>query len=614
MPAPSFGSRTSIAWRARIDVRFALGLAAIVLLAAGLRAPHLAGHLPALIHPDEPTVVERGLAALDGRLTPPQFDWPPASAYVYAAVVAGVRLAVPDVTVDPGTRYLLGRIVFLLVALVAVALTGVLGARLADPADPRPPAGARALPLTPGQARWTGFGAAGILAVSFTSVRLSRIAHPEHLQLVFMLACALCALAFDRSRRLAPLAAAGALAGLAGATKYLGVMVGLVPLLSVLCWRSPPRAKSVCGNAVLSPGRWAAFLRIRRKAAGQTGTGGSSGPAFLCIRGNVATGQLAVLAGTALAGFLAGTLGTVRNGGAFLRGFGWQVGHQAGGHLGYEAAGPGWLFHLGTSMPGSWGWPVTVLAVAGCVAVLVRGSRAQRLVAVLALVLFALIGASQVRFPHYVLIVYPEFAALACVAVGRIRPRAARAAVCALVAASLGVVALDDVRLTRSAGAPSTRLAADDAVASIAGPVWSESYSLTSPRERQVSAFGTAPEVLGCRCVAVVSSYQEERYRRRPDRYGPQIAVYDALRARGRVLAVLRPSRPLSYRWDLLPQWGAGRLRLTGPVGPVGPTITLVDLGACVGIPRDGVTESPTPAHQGASPLHTPGVPECPRD
>ncbi len=539
-----------------------------MLLAAGLRAPHLAGHLPALIHPDEPTVVERGLAALDGRLTPPQFDWPPASAYVYAAVVAGVRLAVPDVTVDPGTRYLLGRIVFLLVALVAVALTGVLGARLAD---------------TPEHRTATGLGAAGILAVSFTSVRLSRIAHPEHLQLVFMLACALCALAFDRSRRLAPLAAAGALAGLAGATKYLGVMVGLVPLLSVLCWRPPPRAKSVCVNAALLPGRWAA-------------------------------GQLTVLAGTALAGFLAGTLGTVRNGEAFLRGFGWQVGHQAGGHLGYEAAGPGWLFHLGTSMPGSWGWPVTVLAVAGCVAVLVRGSRAQRLVAVLALVLFALIGASQVRFPHYVLIVYPELAALACVAVGRIRPRAARVAVCALVAASLGVVALDDVRLTRAAGAPSTRLAADAAVASIAGPVWSESYSLTSPRERQVSAFGAAPEVLDCRCVAVVSSYQEERYRRRPDRYGPQIAVYDALRARGRVLAVLRPSRPLSYRWDLLPQWGAGRLRLTGPVGPVGPTITLVDLGACVGTPRGGVAQPPTPAHQGDSPLHTPGVPECPRD
>lgn len=503
----------------RVDVRFALGLAAVVLVAAGLRAPYLAGHLPALIHPDEPTVVERGLAALDGRLAPPQFDWPPASAYVYAAAAAVARLAAPDVTVDPGTRYLLGRILFLLIALVAVALTGVLGARLAN---------------RPQQARWTGLGAAGILAVSFTSVRLSRIAHPEHLQIVLMLGSALCALAFDRSRRLAPLAAAGALAGLAGATKYLGVLVGLVPLLSVLVWRSAPRGT---------------------KAA-----------------------QLAVLAGTALAGFLAGTLGTVLRGDAFLRGFAWQVGHQAGGHLGYEAAGPGWLFHLGTSMPGNWGWPVTVLAIAGLCAVLVRGSRAQRLVAVLVLVLFALIGASQIRFPHYVLIIYPYLAALACVAVGRIRPAAARVTVCALVAASLGVVALNGVRLVRADGAPSTRLGADAAAARIAGPVWSESYSLTSPRERQVSAFGTTPEVLRCQCVAVVSSYQEERYRARPDRYGPQIAVYDALRARGRVLAEIRPSQPLSYRWDLLPQWGVARLRLTGPVGPVGPTITLLDL------------------------------------
>jgi Dolichyl-phosphate-mannose-protein mannosyltransferase len=499
-------------------VWFVAGLAAIVLLAAGLRLPHLAGHLPALVHPDEPTVVERGLAALDGRLTPPQFDWPPASAYVYAAAAVGAGLVAPDVTVDPGTRYLLGRIVFLLVALVVVTLTGVLGVQLAD----RPATG-----------RWVGLGAAGILAVSFTSVRLSRIAHPEHLQIVFMLSSMLAALVFDRSRRLTPLAAAGALAGLAGATKYLGVMAVLVPFGAVLCWRAS----------------------IRTKVA-----------------------QLAVLAGTAGTGFLVGTLGTVRNGTAFLRGFGWQVSHQASGHLGYEAAGPGWLFHLGTSMPGNWGWPVTVLAVAGWIAVLVRGSRAQRLVGVCVLVLFGLIGASQIRFPHYVLMLYPPLAALACVAVGRIRPRAARAATCVLVGASLGVIALDDVRLTRADGAPSTRLAADAVVAGVAGPVWSESYSLTTPRERQVSAFGTAPEVLSCRCVAVVSSYQEERYRNRTDRYGPQVAVYDALRARGRIVAVIRPWRPLSYRWDLLPQWGAASLPLTGPVGPVGPTITLLDL------------------------------------
>lgn len=505
--------------RRRVDIRFAAGLAAITLLAVGLRVPYLAGHLPAVIHPDEPTVVERGLAALDGgRLSPPQFDWPPASAYVYAASAAVARLAAPEVTADPGTRYLLGRIVFLLIALTAVALTGVLGARLAD---------------RPEHARWTGLGAAAILAVSFTSVRLSRIAHPEHLQIVLMLGSTLCALAFDRSRRLAPLAAAGALAGLAGATKYLGVLVGLVPLLATLCWRSPARVKAA---------------------------------------------QVTVLAVAAVAGFLGGTLGTVLRGDAFLRGFAWQVSHQAGGHLGYEATEPGWLFHLGTSMPGNWGWPVTMLAVAGTCVVLVRGSRAQRLVAVLTLTLFALIGASQIRFPHYVLVIYPQLAALACVAAGRIRPRVLRAAACALVAASLGMVALHDVRLVRADAAPSTRLAADAAVTRITGEVWSESYSLTAPRGRQVSAFGTTPEVLSCRCVAVVSSYQEERYRRLPDRYGPQIAVYDALRARGRVLAEIRPSQPLSYRWGLLPQWGAGRLGLTGRVGLVGPTITLLDL------------------------------------
>jgi len=117
--------------------RLVLGIAAAVLLAAALRVPNLDAQLPDLVHPDEPTVVERGLAALDGRLVPPQFDWPPASSYLYAAAVAGARLVDPDAATDQGGRYLLGRWLFLAVALLAVALTGALGARLADAPDRR---------------------------------------------------------------------------------------------------------------------------------------------------------------------------------------------------------------------------------------------------------------------------------------------------------------------------------------------------------------------------------------------------------------------------------------------------------------------------------------------
>jgi MFS family permease len=503
--------------------RLVLGIAVAVLLAAVLRVPNLDAQLPDLVHPDEPTVVERGLAALDGRLVPPQFDWPPASSYLYAAAVAGARLVDPDAATDQGGRYLLGRWLFLAVALLAVALTGALGARLADAPDRR---------------LATAVAAAAALAVSYTSVRLSRVAHPEHLQIVLMLGAVLCALAFDRSRRLGLLAAAGALAGLAGATKYLGVSVGLVPLLAVLCWRPTP-----------------ARLRLT---------------------------QLATLAAAAVAGFLTGSLGTVLRGGEFLRGFWWQVGHQAGGHLGYEATGTGWVFHLTTSMPGNWGWPLTALAVGGTVAAAVRGSRDQRLVAAFVAVVFGLIGSSQIRFPHYVLILYPFLAALAAVALLRIRPRALAVAVTAAVVAGLAVTATDDVRLLRAAAAPDTRLLADRAAAGLEGPVWSEGHSLTVPRraagDEQRFAFGASPEVLDCRCFAVVSSYQEDRYRARPDLYAAEIGVYDALRSAGRTVSEIGPDPPLSYRWDLLPQWGLRAIPLVGPTGPVGPTITILDL------------------------------------
>ena len=485
--------------------------------AAALRAPRLAAALPAVVQPDEPTVVERGLAALSGRLAPPLWDWPPLSGYVYAAAAGVARLAAADVTSDVGARYLLGRVLFLAIALGTVALTGLLGARLAD--DSR-------------LGVFTGVWAAAVLAVSYTSVRLSRQAHPEHLQLACVLASVLCALAFGRGRRGAPLGAAGLLAGVAGAVKYLGVTAAVVPLVAVLVWRAPARVKA---------------------------------------------GQLAVLTVTTVVGFVGGTLGTVLDAEA-VRGFAWQVAHQTGGHLGYEAAGPGWWFHLGSTLPGTWGWPVTLLGLAGAVVVCVRGTRPQRLVAVLALVLLGLIGLSQVRFPHYALIVQPPLASLAIVALTRIRPRPARIAVAVAVAGSLGLVALHDVRLVRAEAAPSTRLLADATVAELGGPVWTENYTLTTPRDRALVAFGTAPEVLDCRCVAVLSSYQEERYRRLPDRYAAEIAVYDALRRRGRTLAEIRPARPLSYRWDLLPQWGVATIPLTGPVGPVGPTITVLDL------------------------------------
>jgi hypothetical protein len=75
-----------------------------------------------------------------------------------------------------------------------------------------------------------------------------------------------------------------------------------------------------------------------------------------------------------------------------------------------------------------------------------------------------------------------------------------------------------------------------------------------------------------------LSSLQEDRYRRLPSRYPREVAGYESIRRAGRRIAVVEPTLPLSYRWDLLPQWGLDRIPLRGPLPRVGPTVTILDL------------------------------------
>jgi hypothetical protein len=138
---------------------------------------------------------------------------------------------------------------------------------------------------------------------------------------------------------------------------------------------------------------------------------------------------------------------------------------------------------------------------------------------------------------------------------------------------------VNDVRLVRANAATDTRTVAAPFVESLTGPVVKELYTDASGNGAQLGSLGFHPEVVDCKCYVVVSSYMEDRYRRESQRYPREAAVYDALRQRGRVIAVFAPRRPLTYRWDVLPQFGEHDLPLTGPLGPVGPTITVLDLG-----------------------------------
>lgn len=511
--------------RPRPDTILLVGLLVIVVVAAVFRLVHLGTNLPQVVSPDEPTVMDRALGILRG-VTPTQWDWPTGAMELRAAAIWVGRALTP--WLDGPPPWLFGRVVFAVVGLVAVFLTGVVATRLADDDRSR---------------RILGWGAAGLVGVSYLSVRLSRAPQPDHLQLCFMLGAALCLLSYDRKRTLALIAGAGVLAGLAGATKYLGILI-LLPAAASILWRRP-------GETV---------DRVR---------------------------HLIVLIIGAVVGFLIGAPGALIETDGFTDGVREQFGHQAGGHLGYDGDASGWWFHFTKSLPGNWGWLVTLLAAAGVVWVLAKGTREQRLVAGFVVLLYTVVGLSRVEFPHYMVILLPFLAPMAVITVVRLaqlvptRFAAAGVAVLAVVVlASLVPTVLNDVRLVRAAGAPDTRTLAAPRIETLPGLVISERYGALGGKAAQISDFGSHPEVLGCRCFAVVSSYMEERYRREPSRFPDQVGVYDAMRRRGRVIGVIRPRVHLAYNWDVLPRWGLDDLPVTGAIPAAGPTITIIDLRA----------------------------------
>lgn len=519
-----------------------LAVGATVVLAAALRVPSLLVGLP-MTQPDEPTVMSRAQLVLDGSVVPPAFDWPLGSSIVAAAGIRlGEAVGVVDRSGSVAEVYGWTRIVFVLVALCVVAVTGLLAAGI----------GRRAAPM----AAWV---AGAVVATGFVMVRSARMIGPDQLQVLCVLLALVAVVAAGRRARLRQRlllwSTAALCAGGAGGMKYLGITVVVVPMLAVMLEEELD---------------WPRRL--------------------------LATEALLLLALTA---FVVTTGGSVLSR-AFVDGFLWQVDHQATGHLGYDHGGPTWWHHLTVTLPGSNGWLVTGLLVAGVVWGACRGDRATKLVTAYAVGLFAVIGLSRIVFPHYVIVVLPVLAALAGGLAadtadwtwrrwqGRERRLDAAAAALALVlVAAVVPAAADGVRLLRVGQAPDTRdgfperlqeVLVVEGLADV--PVWTESYTgigaaaAEATGGRLVFGFGDTPEVLACGCVAVVSTYMEQRYTADP----ATAPVYTAMRARGRMLLDHQPSIPLTYRWDLLPTWGIGGVPLRGPVPALGPGMTVLDL------------------------------------
>lgn len=250
-------------------IAFSLTFALVFCAAAALRAYGLGFGLPFLYDFDEPTFSNLAFRIIEtGDLNPHWFGHPGSTtiyslALAYAlygliGIAAGWFASWADVIRqywwEPSHFILLGRLVIAVSGMLMVLLTYFVARRVTN--------------------RWTALLAMAIVAIAPLSVEYSRIIRPDSQLVVIALACLWFAMSYADTGRLRDLVLAGAMLGVAVATKYPGLMlapiIGLAWLLwtgwSVSAWlRNFPRlvaagAASVGGAFVASP---FLFLDIR---------------------------------------------------------------------------------------------------------------------------------------------------------------------------------------------------------------------------------------------------------------------------------------------------------------------------------------------------------------
>jgi len=497
------------------------GLAVITGIALVLRLWHISAGLPLLPTSDEITVVTRADLVLHHHI-PKMYDWPSGSMVILAAVLRFLGLFDHSFLVD-GSReqYVTARLLSVAAGCALVPLTAFLAAELTPKARRRGPA---------------AIVAGTLIALAYTSVRMSRVSHPEVEQSCVATAAILASVLYVRLRRPSLAIAAGALAGLAGALKYLGGASVIAVVVACL---------------VIDQTSW------RRRAV-------------------IAVASMAV----ALGMFVLLVPGSIVDSNDFWTGVKGQFLHQANGHLGYDSPHPALGFYLTQALPGNLGPILAIAIVAGVLAAAIVGSIAHRLVVLYVVVAVGALGASHVDFPHYLLVALPCMIALAASSFWRFMPTRPAVQFVAI-AVAFGLCAgtfVDDLKLDATSRDTDTRTIASAVVTNLQGAVVRESYTTDASVQggTSVAAIGVDPAVEHCSCYIVISSYMEDRYRQEPHRYAQQVAVYDYVRSHGQQVYSVGPSKPLSYRWDLLPQWGESSLSLGREV--VGPTVTVIRL------------------------------------
>lgn len=318
--------------------------------------------LPDVYHSDEPRIVERAVQFHTGDLNPRFFNWPTLYMYVVSAVYgvlfAGAAGGVVDAFArDPGTFYLVGR---LLTAVLGTATVAVLY-RLGRDAYGTP----------------VGLLAALFLAVDLLHIRDSHWVTTDVPVTLLILLTTAGALRYWRDGRRRSAVATGLAAGLATSMKYPGALAFLA-LLVAHAAREPARP------------RWS-WRRI------------------------VGTDTVAA-AGAAVVGFLIGTPFALLTPVAFVRGVLDEVREVNTVQFGNAADAPGFAFHLLHSLPVAMGWPLCLLALAGVAWALARRGAREVLLLAFPLQYFVVIGTWSSRFERYVIPLLPYLAVLAAAA------------------------------------------------------------------------------------------------------------------------------------------------------------------------------------------------------
>lgn len=317
-------------------------------------------------HPDEYRLVDAAARVVaEPTLHPTRFQY--GSLAVYLPALAGAPFAWAGLLESPRGWHLVGRLVSLVAALGTVWATWALARRLVGPSAAG--VAALALALAPGHAllsTWATPDAPATLCVTLA------------------LAATAAAIDADGRRATRALLLAGLAAGLAAGVKYSAGAVALAPVAAALF-------------AVRAPD-------VATRLARGSGAGALS---------------LVVFAAVTPHAFLSTD--------EFLKDLEYElVTHPRHGHGNlFEATGDGWSHHLVANLPYLLGWPLAVAGLVGLVPLARRGGRGGRVTVGFALLLFAALGTSQVRFMRYLLPLAPILCVAAGAALaGGARPRA----------------------------------------------------------------------------------------------------------------------------------------------------------------------------------------------